>query len=423
MKKLTALFLALALCLSLCTVAFAAGSSFAITNGTAQGANGSISFDKTSAAEGETVTITVNPADGYQLKSLTAVPATPTKYTVTFDVNGVGTAPSSQTVEQGGTVTKPTDPSDSNHTFGGWYKDSGYLTEWNFNTDTVTSNTTIYAKWERTMESILNTVDFPSYDGSVWQSGTNRCYLHETTKLRFVYGSYIRDFSLTDTLIKSGNYYIKNWDNTDYLKMYLDDSGKLSSIELHYRNTHEYGDYAHYFSGTYTAPASKLFKSSPAKSLKSSPADPEVKFVLQTDGTYQFTMPGYAVTVTAVFEVIPTYYTVTFNANGHGTAPVSYTNVISGKTIDKPIDPTAAGYTFDGWYKETGCTNAWDFANDTVTTDTTLYAKWTKTGGGHHGGGTATVQSAKTADAGIAIYGVLSVSSLIGMGWVSKRKH
>ena len=37
--------------------------------------------------------------------------------------------------------------------------------------------------------------------------------------------------------------------------------------------------------------------------------------------------------------------------------------------------------------------------------------------------GNAAVVSAKTADMGVALYGVLSVSSLLGMGWVSKKKH
>ena len=36
---------------------------------------------------------------------------------------------------------------------------------------------------------------------------------------------------------------------------------------------------------------------------------------------------------------------------------------------------------------------------------------------------TPTVTSATTADMGVALYGVLSVSSLLGMGWVSKKKH
>ncbi len=47
-----------------------AATTYTVTDDTATGANGSISFDKTSAAEGDTVTVTVNPAEGYQLKTL-----------------------------------------------------------------------------------------------------------------------------------------------------------------------------------------------------------------------------------------------------------------------------------------------------------------------------------------------------------------
>ncbi len=68
-------------------------------------------------------------------------------------------------------------------------------------------------------------------------------------------------------------------------------------------------------------------------------------------------------------------YTVTFNANGHGTAP-SAVKVNYGAKVSKPTDPTATGYTFGGWYKEAGCTNQYNF-NSAVTSDITLYAKWT----------------------------------------------
>lgn len=80
-----------------------------------------------------------------------------------------------------------------------------------------------------------------------------------------------------------------------------------------------------------------------------------------------------------------TNYTVTFDVQGHGTAPQAAT-VASGDTVTKPADPSETGYTFGGWYKETGCTNAWVFETDTVSKDTTIYAKWTENGGG--GGGT-----------------------------------
>ena len=86
-------------------------------------------------------------------------------------------------------------------------------------------------------------------------------------------------------------------------------------------------------------------------------------------------------------------YTVTFDANGHGTAPADQCIAEGGK-VTTPTAPTATGYTFGGWYKEAGCTNAWDFAADVVTADITLYAKWTinthtvtwKPAGGNWGG-------------------------------------
>lgn len=69
-------------------------------------------------------------------------------------------------------------------------------------------------------------------------------------------------------------------------------------------------------------------------------------------------------------------YTVTFNANEHGTAPASQL-IEKGKKATEPTAPTATGYTFGGWHKEVGCSNAWNFSSDVVTAATTLYAKWT----------------------------------------------
>ena len=66
---------------------------------------------------------------------------------------------------------------------------------------------------------------------------------------------------------------------------------------------------------------------------------------------------------------------VTFNANGHGTAPTAKT-VLKGGKVTAPTAPTATGYTFGGWYKEANCTNAFDF-NTAITANITLYAKWT----------------------------------------------
>ena len=65
---------------------------------------------------------------------------------------------------------------------------------------------------------------------------------------------------------------------------------------------------------------------------------------------------------------------VAFNSQG-GSAVASKT-VNYNSTVTAPTAPTKAGYTFGGWYKETGCVNVWNFATDKVTISTTLYAKW-----------------------------------------------
>ncbi|RKP51415.1 hypothetical protein D7Z26_16615 [Cohnella endophytica] len=66
-------------------------------------------------------------------------------HTVTFNSNG-GSAVGIQTVNDNGTATKPTDPTKSGNTFGGWYSDSELATPFDF-TASVTTNKTLYAKW------------------------------------------------------------------------------------------------------------------------------------------------------------------------------------------------------------------------------------------------------------------------------------
>ncbi|GHV26629.1 hypothetical protein FACS1894176_07610 [Bacteroidia bacterium] len=115
----------------------------------------------------------------------------------------------------------------------------------------------------------------------------------------------------------------------------------------------------------------------------------------------------------------PTYtaYTVSYNANGHGTAPTSQTSTkpfsgwsitansspassVSSNTLTVPANaygnitvtaqwgnfqsitlptPAVTGYTFGGWYSEAACTNlvANGGTSYTPSANRTLYAKWT----------------------------------------------
>lgn len=69
------------------------------------------------------------------------------QYTVQF-VSEHSDAPTSQNVPYNGTATYPGELRAEGYTFGGWYTDKTYNTEFDF-TKPITSNTTVYAKWEK----------------------------------------------------------------------------------------------------------------------------------------------------------------------------------------------------------------------------------------------------------------------------------
>ena len=69
-------------------------------------------------------------------------------------------------------------------------------------------------------------------------------------------------------------------------------------------------------------------------------------------------------------------YTVSFDLQEHGAAITAQDGLVKGAKVTEPTAPTEEGYVFAGWYKEAACSNKWDFASDTVSADTTLYARW-----------------------------------------------
>lgn len=74
-------------------------------------------------------------------------------------------------------------------------------------------------------------------------------------------------------------------------------------------------------------------------------------------------------------ETVLQKYTVTFNSQGG--SEVAPQAVYAGEKIVKPANPTKEKEYFVDWYKEAECTNVWNFENETVSQDITLYAKWT----------------------------------------------
>lgn len=94
-------------------------------------------------------------------------------YKVTFDTVG-GSTVDTQYVLHNKTVTNPADPSKDGYKFGGWYKERTCENEWNFSTDRVSANTTLYAKW-----NALYTVKFNANGGTGTMADQNFVYSFE----------------------------------------------------------------------------------------------------------------------------------------------------------------------------------------------------------------------------------------------------
>ena len=93
----------------------------------------------------------VSTADGENSYSASCQDVTiilSTDCTVTFESNG-GSAVEAQKVIYGETVTRPEDPVREGYSLEGWYGDIDLQNPWDFETDTVQGNMTLYAKWAK----------------------------------------------------------------------------------------------------------------------------------------------------------------------------------------------------------------------------------------------------------------------------------
>ena len=117
-----------------------------------------------------------------------------------------------------------------------------------------------------------------------------------------------------------------------------------------------------------------------------------LKFVVKYDSDTKMWKPAEEVKQMAIWVTcdkheidtpVPTEFTITFNGNG-GTPSVGSMRTTNQKLTSLPTATRSGRYSFDGWYtEESGGTKV---STATVfSKDTTVYARWTYTGGG--GGG------------------------------------
>lgn len=82
-------------------------------------------------------------------------------------------------------------------------------------------------------------------------------------------------------------------------------------------------------------------------------------------------------TFVLIVKIILQEQTVTYESNGGSALPNQ--TVYWGRLIEEPQAPTKVGYSFEGWFTDSSLAERWDFSQDYVSGDVTLFAKWSKT--------------------------------------------
>lgn len=281
-------------------------------------------------------------------------------FTVTF-VTDYGTAPNPQTVQRGGNATEPKLPDEEDHAFKGWYTDRECTTPFDFAQTPINNDIILYAKW-------VNRYTVFYKDGGHGQSTMPANEKVEKGK-----------YATRPTDPTEKGWIFKGWYEDDD---YIGDVFDFEKTQI----THDItltARWAQAFTvkfdtnGHGAAPADQTVEINGKAAKPTDPTDGAYSFqgwytTAECSTTFDFSTPiTEDTTVYAKWVKKPI---VSFNKNGHGTAPASQTVELNGKAV-KPADPTAEGYVFRGWYTTAACTTEFDF-NTPIAADTTLYAKW-----------------------------------------------
>lgn len=277
--------------------------------------------------------------------------------TVTFDVNGHGTAPDPQTVDIGTKAVRPADPVQTGWRFDGWYTDKDCTAAYYFDKE-VTEDITLYAKWVKTVTVTYHVGSYGTAPASqTVDAGKKFTRPADPVDSRAIFQGWYTDENYT----------------TAY------DFGSAVETDLNLYAKWKDG-YRVVFQTAYgTAPAEQKVALN-GKATK--PADPTATGYIfkgwYTSQLYtaEFDFNTPITADTTLYAKWNETYTVTFNVGDHGTAPTAQT-VENGGKATKPENPTAKGWRFDGWYTDEKCTARYDF-DKAVTANTTLYAKWTQ---------------------------------------------
>ncbi len=292
-------------------------------------------------------------------------------YTVTFNGPDGKTEPPAQTADEGSKVDPPKISDRTGYRLDGWFKEKDFKTAWKFETDTVTENITLYAKWQKTY-----TVTFDSKGGEpeppvqTVDEGKPAKPPLAPTKKDFDFSGWYKE----DACLNSWDFAYKI--NAD-VTLYAGWTKTPPTVKFHANG----GTFA---SGGDTTEVKTDTEGKPTEF----PADPSrtgytfAGWYTEAEGgrlvtastTFTESATVYAHWTVAITPSKPRTYTITFNANGGGSN-VTLTTGTDGKLAALPDAPSRTGYTFDGWY--TAPSGGTQITKDTVFQGhTTVYAHW-----------------------------------------------
>lgn len=285
-------------------------------------------------------------------------------YSVTFQSNttDIIISISAQSVIEGGLITRPVDPTITGYTFVNWYADFELTNIWNFQSDTVQGDMTLYAAWE-----ISHTVSFETYSESTI---TNQIVVDNGL------------IAEPEEPIKEGYMFI-GWylDSSQTILWDFETETVNNNITLH-AGWNALPIYSITFESItdeliFTISGQTVYENN----LISQPEDPIMTGYL-FDGWYSdpaltipwnFEIDTVNTNVTLYAAWIP-IYTVSFSSNLG--SDINNQKITEGDLVIRPNDPIRPGYILSFWYSDPDLTIIWDFDNNTITEDTILYAGW-----------------------------------------------
>lgn len=282
-------------------------------------------------------------------------------YTVNFDTMG-GSAVASQSVQHDSLATKPVDPTRNGYTFGGWFSDDACTNAWDFAVNRVGKDMTIYAKWTANEARI----EFVSNGGNTIAPmvATTDALIVNTAMPPIAKDGYLfngwyaaADFSGDVVTSLPGKYpigtttYYASWTINQYAIVFMENGGS------------DVANLNQDFDTLIAEPTTTRTGYTFAGWFR----DAE----LVTSWNFATDKITGATTLYAKWQI--NSYTVTFEENS-GSAVTDLTQDFN-TTIVQP-STTRYGYTLDGWYKDAGMTQKWNFGTNTIQGNMTLYAKW-----------------------------------------------